>query len=142
MDPDQAGDNRILLTWQSSAPSFKSDWDVYIWQEYRTLPSKQFAHISIFFPNPTPNGTEPISTDGVAKVYIVFCSTAALELYSRFRNRSPAPGQEPVQARTPKGEILFSILGVFSAMRGESRDFVQGCFDQIQEMVSSKIKRC
>ncbi|RWQ94468.1 hypothetical protein C8Q69DRAFT_293579 [Paecilomyces variotii] len=139
-----------MLTWHSTAPSFVSDMHVEIWQQYKKLPEREFAHIRLFpatepeHDNRTASATSASSSNTVAggdngaRLFILFRSMNALHHFSYMRSESQvyarSEGTTLVNCRACQSEIVFSILAVFQVMKFESRTFLEGCTDELRKM--------
>ncbi|KAJ9365563.1 hypothetical protein DTO280E4_532 [Paecilomyces variotii] len=150
LDPAQGFHDRIMLTWHSTAPSFVSDMHVEIWQQYKKLPEREFAHIRLFpatepeHDNRTASATSASSSNTVAggdngaRLFILFRSMNALHHFSYMRSESQvyarSEGTTLVNCRACQSEIVFSILAVFQVMKFESRTFLEGCTDELRKM--------
>ncbi|KAJ9293530.1 hypothetical protein DTO271G3_7795 [Paecilomyces variotii] len=142
-----------MLTWHSTAPRCASDAYAETWPHhfYKKLPDKEFAHIRLF-PVTEPErenraasrlsassaGGDTRRIEHGARLFILFRSTNALQHFSYLRSGSQvyARSEDPksVNCRASQSEIVFSILAVFHVMTFESRNFLQGCADELHKM--------
>jgi hypothetical protein len=148
LDATQIYNNQFTLMWQHQAPTFQSNLDVYIWQPYRELPASRYADMFLI-PSTSTATTE------IERVIVSFKSTNSLHLFRSIRDPDPMsipetdlisvhkpvmiyqPGSARRQFWSPMSEVILSIIPVFKVMISESIDFLQGCDNQIQSMVSS-----
>ena len=127
MDPTQ-DDNHILLTWQWKAPEFTTDFDIYISEQYKSLPQNEFADIRI----------ENDHVSGSTTLVLLFHDWFSFHSFSASRSSesmyhasTPSPGQ----TWSPKSEIIFSICAVFQLLSQQTVGFLNSCTREMDQMV-------
>jgi hypothetical protein len=120
----------MILTWQMNAPTFTTDLDIYIWEQYKALPTFRQAEIRLFSQSGTDEKT----------LMILFRHSSSLHLFAELRDNAeqlskatPAAG---VQVWSPISEAIFSICATFQVMILETTRFLQGCSMELDKMVS------
>lgn len=128
LDPTQLEDDHIELTWQMKAPTFTTDLNIWIWENYKALPISRCVDIRLY----------PQSGTDETKLIILFGHSASLRSFVRFRDDTsiyrPTPTNN-VQIWTPNSEAFFSICATFQVMILEITEFLQGCSLELEKMV-------
>jgi hypothetical protein len=123
--------NEIVLTWQPSAPTFSSDINVYIREQHKQLPVKQYAYIYL----------EEECHVKTSRLIIVFGSADCLRRLSEFRSNreiyAPPSGVQDSRTWSVTSEIIFSICAVFRVLIWDTTKFSRNCSLEIEEMVST-----
>lgn len=128
LDPTQLEDNHIELTWQMKAPTFTTDFDIWIWEKYKALPTSRCVDIRLY-PQSGTHGT---------KLIILFRHSASLRSFISFRGDTSIYRPTAVtndQIWTPNSEAFFSICATFQVMILEMTNFLQECSLEVEKMV-------
>lgn len=130
LDPKQFTDNYIELAWQAEAPTYVSDFSVYIWEQYKSLPRSQRAVLKLY----------PRTDTRESALLILFQTSQTLELFSKLRGNSRQQGSTSATASTwsTNSEVLLSICAVYRVIICETTIFLQGCSVELKKLVSLK----
>ena len=134
LDPSQLEDNYIVLNWQSNAPKFTNDTDVYIWEHYKALPTCRHADIKLFHESGT----------GETRMLILLQDATSLRLFYDFRASQsiyPSSTASSVQSWSTISEALFSICAVLQVIVSDSTTFLQECSVELEKMVCLRFPR-
>lgn len=128
----QLEDNHIVLTWQKIAPKYRTDLDVSILEEYKSLPEPR--HVDIWLP----------MTKGSlrADMVVTFQCCDSLLLFNQLRvaysanqkSRSLASHQWAYES-----ELTLSLIVVFEVMILEITRFLQECSVELEKMLRRNI---
>lgn len=121
----------MTLTWQMNAPTFTTDRDFYIWEQYRAIPTFRRAEIRLF----------PQSGTDEKTLMILFKHSGSLQLFAELRGNAGLSGSNPasgVQVWSPISEVIFSICATFQVMILETTSFLQGCSLELERVVSRR----
>lgn len=108
--------------WQSEAPRYEGDFNVYIWQQYRTQP--EFEYADIFLLSST-------------KLILSFRSSRLLHDFASLRLDESILGtpSDPCHPWSPTSELLLSVFTVYKQMIRGTGIFLQESQREINAMV-------
>lgn len=131
LDPKKFADNLIELAWQAEAPIYTSDFDIYIWEQYTSLPNSQRAVLRLY------PGTDTRET----ALLVLFNKSKSLAHFSNLRGDTQAQGSPSTNTSTwsTNSEILLSISDLYRVIISETTTFLQGCSVELEKMVSRTV---
>jgi hypothetical protein len=119
----------MMLTWQMNAPTFTTDLNIYIWEQYKALPTFRQAVFCLF----------PQSGTDEKTLMTLFRDSGSLQVFAKFRGDAEFSGPTPAtgaQVWSPISQVIFSLCATFQVMILETTNFLQGCSLGLEEMVS------
>ena len=118
----------FTLSWQSEAPKYVSDLDIYVWQHYRKPPRSQTAYLI------------RLSTlDQRAQRLIVRLNTTAQMVKFKEYRCCTLPFSSSVhilEQWSANDELILSILAVCSLIVGDTSKFLEDVNEQLDYLVS------
>ena len=126
--------DEIVLTWQKCAPAFSSDVDVYIWEQHKQLPPKEFVHI-LHVPQ----------TDSDAPcLEFLFRSSASLQIFDYLRRDENVYKRSKISTTDRKwsatSEFILSVLAAFQVMIHDTTQFMRTVQHEIKLMVRAELE--
>lgn len=127
LDPQKFADNFIELAWQAEAPIYTSDFDIYIWEQYKSLPNSQRAVLKLY----------PETDTRETALLVLFRKSKSLAHFSNLRGDTQARGSRSANTSTwsTNSEILLSICDIYRVIVSETTAFLQGCSVELEKMV-------
>ena len=122
--------DHILLTWQWNAPEFSTDFDIFVSEQYKSLPQNSFVDIRLH--------TDPSSE--TTKLVILFRDWFSMYDFSSSRSGVDSyytSTLNPTQVWSPKSEVVFSICLVLKIICLQTLGFLNSCTREIEKMVSN-----
>ena len=128
LDPKQFADNHIELAWQAEAPTYTTDFDIYIWEPYKSLSTGQRAILRLY------PGTDTRET----ALLVLFQNSKSLARFSNLRGNSQLQGSTPINTSTwsTTSEVLLFICAIYRVIILETTAFLQGCSLELEKLVS------
>lgn len=131
LDPKKFADNHIELAWQAEAPIYTSDFDIYVWEQYKSVPVSQQAVLKLY------PGTDTRET----ALLVLFQVSKSLAHFSNLRGDPQLQGSTSTITPTwsTNSEVLLSICDVYGVIISETTTFLQGCSVELEKMVSRTV---
>lgn len=131
LDPRKFADDLIELAWQYRAPIYTSDFDIYIWEQYKSLPNSQRAVLKLY----------PGTATRETALLILFQRYNSLALFSHLRGYVQAQGSTSTTISTwsTNSEVLLSICYIYRVVIFETANFLAGCSVELERMVSQTV---
>ena len=116
----------FTLHWQSKAPRYKNDFDIYIWQPYRKPPLFSYVRFHIF------NTEAPRAL----KMLVFFSGTQSLCAF-RSQHQKLAPQRSANDVWSPVDEYMRSLSAVFNTIISDMVEFLRSSLKEMTRVVRS-----